>query len=112
MGFHGFWSSPWGGCTRLDLGGPAECAGPVGGKTLARSDLISFQDILYAISSILLESYILYPIRNAISEPYGYKSYHGPSCGWPDLNVARIPPARFEEVEGSKGLVGLKEPWD
>ena len=29
-----------------------------------------------------------------------------------DLNVARIPPARLEEVEGSKGLVRLKEPWD
>ena len=28
------------------------------------------------------------------------------------LNAAGIPPARFEEVEGSKGLVGLKEPWD
>ena len=27
------------------------------------------------------------------------------------LNASRIPPARFEEVERSKGLVGLKEPW-
>ena len=32
--------------------------------------------------------------------------------GAADLNAARIPPARFEEVEGSKGLVRLTEPWD
>ena len=29
-----------------------------------------------------------------------------------NLNASRIPPGRFEMIEGLKGLIGLKEPWD